>query len=144
MSGYWNLPEKTAETLVEDELRTGDLGYQDEDGFLYIVDRAKDMYRTGGENVYPAEVEKILADHPKVAHVAIVGVPDEKWGESGKAFVVAMDAEAPPTAAELLAFLDGKVARYKPPAHIELLPELPLTATGKVRKVDLKKAYLAT
>ena len=87
MSGYWDMPEETAKTIVDGKLRTGDLGYTDDDGFFYIVDRAKDMYRSGGENVYPAEIEKILAQHPGIENVAIIGVPDEKWGETGKAFI---------------------------------------------------------
>ena len=93
MSGYWNMPEATAKTIVDGVLHTGDLGYMDEEGYFYIVDRVKDMYRSGGENVYPADVEKILITHPKIAHAAIIGVPDEKWGETGMAFIVTEKAE---------------------------------------------------
>lgn len=140
MSGYWNMPEQTAEAIVNGVLHTGDLGYRDEEGFFYIVDRAKDMYRSGGENVYPAEVEKVLIDHPKIANVAIIGVPDEKWGETGMAFIVVEKGEIL-TKEEILAFLDGKVARYKFPRHVKFLDELPMTASGKMKKVELKEKY---
>lgn len=140
MSGYWDMPEKTAETIVNGVLHTGDLGYMDEEGYFYIVDRAKDMYRSGGENVYPAEVEKILADHPKIAHVTIIGVPDEKWGEVGKVFVVPNKGETI-TLEEINTFLEGKVARYKYPKQMQLLEELPMTTTGKIKKVELKEKY---
>lgn len=140
MSGYWDMPEKTAETIVNGVLHTGDLGYMDEDGYFYIVDRAKDMYRSGGENVYPAEVEKILADHPKIALVTIIGVTDEKWGEVGKVFVVPNKGKTI-TLEEIHTFLEGKVARYKYPKQIQLLDKLPMTTTGKIKKVELKEKY---
>ena len=140
MSGYWNQPEKTAEVLTDGVLKTGDLGYVDEEGYFYIVDRAKDMYRSGGENVYPAEVEKILAGHPKISNVAIIGVPDEKWGEAGLAFVVAAPGEKI-TDEEIRAFLKDKVARFKHPKAFEFVEELPLTATMKVKKAALKAKY---
>jgi len=140
MSGYWNMPEKTKETIVKGVLHTGDLGYMDEDGFFYIVDREKDMYRSGGENVYPAEVEKILADHPKVLNISIIGIPDKKWGETGMAFVVLNKGETS-TREELIDFLNGKVSRYKFPTHLKFLDELPMTASGKIKKAELKKMY---
>jgi len=140
MSGYWNLPAETARTLVDGVLYTGDLGTMDEEGYLYVVDRAKDMYRSGGENVYPAEVEKILAGHPKIANVAIIGVPDEKWGETGLALVVPQPGQTL-EADEVLAFLQGKVARFKQPRHVRFLDALPLTATLKVKKAELKAEY---
>ncbi len=140
MNGYWNLPEATAKTLVDGVLYTGDLGYMDEEGYFYIVDRAKDMYRSGGENVYPAEVEKILAGHPKISNVAIIGVPDEKWGETGMAFIVpAQDETIAPE--EVLEFLGGKVAKFKFPRHFKFVKELPMTPTLKVKKSVLKEAY---
>lgn len=138
MKGYWNMPEKTAETIVNGVLHTGDLGYTDEEGYFYIVDRAKDMYRSGGENVYPAEVEKILAGHPKISDVAIIGVPDEKWGETGKAFIVPVKG-ASITREEVDEYLQGKVARFKFPTHIEFMESLPMTSSGKIRKVVLKE-----
>jgi fatty-acyl-CoA synthase len=140
MSGYWNLPEKTAEAIIDGVLRTGDLGYRDEEGYFYIVDRAKDMYRSGGENVYPAEVEKILAGHPKISNAAIIGVPDEKWGESGLAFVVTAEGETV-TEEEIREYLKDKVAKFKHPKTIEFVEDLPLTATMKIKKAQLKKMY---
>jgi fatty-acyl-CoA synthase len=141
MSGYWNLPEKTAEAIRDGVLYTGDLGYVDEEGYFYIVDRAKDMYRSGGENVYPAEVEKILAGHPKISNVAIIGVPDEKWGEAGLAFVVAARGETI-TEGEVREYLKDKVAKFKHPKTIEFVKDLPLTATMKVKKAELKRMYV--
>jgi fatty-acyl-CoA synthase len=140
MSGYWKLPEETARTIVNGVLHTGDLSYRDEDGCFYMGDRAKDMYRSGGENVYPAEIERILADHPKVFNVAIIGVADEKWGETGMALIVVNEGETL-TKGEVLEFLRGKVARYKLPTHLVLVDDLPLTASGRIKKVDLKEKY---
>jgi len=140
MSGYWNRPSETAAAIVNGVLRTGDLGYMDEEGYFYIVDRAKDTYRSGGENVYPAEVEKILSGHPKISNVAIIGVPDDKWGEVGMAFVVPAPNQTL-TEEEVLGFLVGKVARFKYPKTVKFMKELPLTATMKVKKGELKKQY---
>lgn len=139
MSGYWDMPEETAAAIVDGKLHTGDLGYMDADGLLYVTGRAKDMYRSGAENVYPAEVEKILSDHPGIAYVAIVGVPDEKWGETGKAFIVCHEGVRL-TREQVVEFLDGKVARFKFPTHVEFVDSLPLTSWGKVKKVELKRA----
>lgn len=141
MSGYWNNPEETAKTIVNGILHTGDLGYMDEEGYFYIVDRAKDMYRSGGENVYPAEVEKILVNHPKIENAAIVGIADEKWGESGKAFIVCSDGQSI-TKNEIHTYLQGKIAKYKFPSEIELLNELPMTGSGKIRKTVLRERNL--
>ena len=140
MSGYWDLPEETSKVIENGKLHTGDLGYTDEDGFFHIVDRAKDMYRSGGENVFPAEVERVLADHPKIENVAIIGVPDEKWGETGKAFIECVKGEKI-TKEEVLQFLDGKVARYKFPRHIECIDYLPVTSWGKIKKAELKERH---
>jgi fatty-acyl-CoA synthase len=140
MSGYWNKPEMTDQTIVDGVLHTGDLGYYDEDGYFYIVDRAKDMYRSGGENVYPAEIEKILYDHPAIQNVAIIGVPDQKWGETGMAFVV-LEKGASLTKEEMQAFLLGKAAKFKWPAHLEIVEALPMTASGKIKKSELKEKY---
>jgi fatty-acyl-CoA synthase len=138
MSGYWNKPEMTDKAIVDGVLHTGDLGYYDEEGYFYIVDRAKDMYRSGGENVYPAEIEKILYNHPDIENVAIIGVADEKWGETGKAFVVPQKGKTI-TLEQIHQFLDGKAARYKWPRHLDIIDALPMTATGKIKKADLKK-----
>ncbi|HPC47190.1 MAG TPA: long-chain fatty acid--CoA ligase, partial [Deltaproteobacteria bacterium] len=141
MSGYWNMPEETSRTITDGGvLHTGDLGYVDEEGYFYIVDRVKDMYRSGGENVYPAEIEKILCAHPKVSMAAIIGVPDEKWGETGMAFIVPKPGESV-TEKEIYDFLKDKVARYKYPTKIRFMDELPLTATMKVKKAELKARY---
>ncbi len=142
MEGYWNLPEMTAKTLVDGELHTGDLGYMDEEGYFYIVDRAKDMYRSGGENVYPAEIEKILAGHPKISNVAIIGVPDEKWGESGLVFVVPAEGESI-TLEDIGEYLEGKVARFKFPRKMQVMDDLPLTTTMKIKKSELKEQYFS-
>ncbi|MBE0480285.1 MAG: AMP-binding protein [Dehalococcoidia bacterium] len=143
MSGYWNKPEETKKTIVDGVLYTGDLGYVDEEGYFYIVDRAKDMYRSGGENVYPAEVEKILAGHPKIANVAIIGVPDDTWGETGMAFVQPHPGQEI-TADEVLEFLTGKVGKFKYPKHFKFVQELPLTSTMKVKKAELREQYART
>jgi fatty-acyl-CoA synthase len=143
MMKYWNMPERTAETIKNGILFTGDLGYRDDEGYFYIVDRAKDMYRSGGENVYPAEIEKVLADHPRILNVAIIGVPDDKWGETGMAFIVLKEGETL-TKDEILEFLNGKLARFKLPSHIKFIGELPMTTSGKIKKVELKEKYGAT
>jgi fatty-acyl-CoA synthase len=143
MSGYWNLPDTTQKTIVNGVLHTGDLGYVDEEGYFYIVDRAKDMYRSGGENVYPAEVEKILQNHPKIAQVAIIGVNDDKWGETGMAFVIPKQADQVISIEEIRDFLKNKIAGYKHPAKVKMMTEFPLTATMKVRKSELKEKYAA-
>ena len=140
MSGYWNMHDETAATINDGALHTGDLGYMDEEGYYYIVDRAKDMYRSGGENVYPVEVEKVLATHPRISQVAIIGVPDEKWGEVGMGFIVPADNQEIPLS-EIQDFLKGKVARYKFPRTYHFVKELPLTATMKVKKSELKAKY---
>lgn len=140
MSEYWKLPDKTSETIREGVLHTGDYGYMDEDGFFYIVDRAKDMYRTGGENVYPAEAEKVLANHPKIFNVSIIGVPDDKWGETGMAFIIPEEGESL-TNKEVLNYLKEKVARYKFPSHVKFVDSLPMTSSGKIMKVKLKEKY---
>jgi fatty-acyl-CoA synthase len=140
MSGYWDMPEETAAAIENGKLYTGDLGYTDEDGFLYIADRAKDMYRSGAENVYPAEVERVLAEHPKIESVAIIGVPDDRWGETGKAYIVCRNDETL-TPEAILEFLKGRVARFKMPTHFEFIDSLPLTAWGKVKKAELKRPF---
>jgi fatty-acyl-CoA synthase len=126
--------------MMEGVLHTGDLGYMDEEGYFYVVDRAKDMYRSGGENVYPAEIEKILSDHPNIANVAIIGVPDDKWGETGMAFVQLKPGQEM-TGEDILEFLKGKVARFKLPKHVKFVQDLPLTSTTKVKKAELRAQY---
>lgn len=139
--GYWQLPDMTADAIEDDGwLHSGDVARCDDDGYYYIVDRWKDMFISGGENVYPAEVENVLYDHPAVGEVAVIGVPNKKWGEVGKAIVVLAAGETS-TEAELLAFCQGRLARYKIPKSVEFVNELPRNAAGKVRKVELREEY---
>jgi fatty-acyl-CoA synthase len=140
MSGYWNRPDLTAETIREGWLYTGDLARKDEEGYIYIVDRERDMYISGGENVYPAEIEKVLFAHSKILDAAAVGVPDAKWGEVGKAFIVLKPGETM-TEEEALQFLKGKVGKYKIPKYVEFVEELPKTASGKIQKFLLKDRH---
>jgi long-chain acyl-CoA synthetase len=141
MAGYWHQPGQTAAALTGDGwLRTGDLGYLDDDQRIYLVDRAKDMIITGGENVYPAEVEKVLAAHPALAEAAVIGVPDERWGETVKAVVVARPGHTP-DAAGVIAFCRGRLARFKCPTSVDVVDALPHTATGKVVKPVLRERY---
>ncbi|MFI6096311.1 long-chain fatty acid--CoA ligase [Lentzea sp. NPDC051213] len=137
--GYWNDPVATAAAFTDDGwFRTGDIGRLDDDGHLYVVDRVKDMYISGGENVYPAEVENVIADHPDVAEVAVVGVPDARWGEVGRAFVRSRPGSAL-DAAGLREFLLPRLAKYKIPVHVEVVAELPRTGSGKVLKSALRR-----
>lgn len=140
MAGYWNAPEQTATVLHDGWYRTGDAGSLDAEGFLYIRDRFKDMIISGGENVYPAEVESTLLELPGVAEVAVIGVPDPKWGEVGLALVVPTPgASTDPYA--IRTELRERLAGFKVPQHVEFVDELPKTATGKVRKPDLRDRY---
>ncbi|TXK42487.1 long-chain fatty acid--CoA ligase [Nonomuraea sp. C10] len=139
--GYWKRPEETAEVLSDDGwFRSGDIGVADEDGYVRISDRIGDMFISGGENVYPAEVESALYSHPAVAEVAVIGVPDDKWGEVGKALVV-LRAGTGARADELIAHLYGRLARYKIPKHVEFVPELPRNAAGKLLKTRIRALY---
>ena len=122
MVGYWNKPDATAAALVDGWYHTGDLGYQDDDGFVYLVDRAKDMIVSGGENVYSTEVEEALAKHPAVLEVAVFGVPHERWGEAVHAVVVPRDAV---DAATLIAHCRTLIADYKVPKAIDIRTETP-------------------
>jgi len=140
--GYWRNPAATQAAFVPDEgggwLRTGDLATVDEEGYLRIVDRLKDMYISGGENVYPVEVEAAIYTHPAVAECAVIGVPDERWGEVGQAIVV-VRAEHTLTAAELLTHLEPRLARYKLPKQVRFLDELPHNASGKLVKGRIRE-----
>ena len=143
MAGYWNAPEATAAAIVDGWYHSGDAGSVDEDGYLYIRDRYKDMIISGGENVYPAEVESVMLELPEVQEVAVIGVPDPHWGEVGLAVVVpapgaAQDGDA------LRARLRERLAGFKVPKEVRYVTELPKTATGKIRKPDLRHAYVLT
>lgn len=140
-SGYWEMPEETAKTIDEDGwVHTGDIAMRDKDGFYYIIDRKKDMYISGGENVYPVEVEDVIYQHPKVAEVAVIGVPDEKWGEVGKAIIVPKPG-AKITKEEIIEFCTGKLAKYKVPKYIAIVDSLPKSPAGKILKRDLRKEH---
>jgi len=136
MKGYWERPDATAEALRGGWLRTGDAGRLDEDGYVWIVDRLKDMYISGGENVYPAEVEHVLGTHPAVAEAAVLGVADERWGESGLAVVVLRDGEAA-SQEELRAFCLERLAKFKVPARFAFADALPRNPTGKLLKAEI-------
>ncbi|SDL64465.1 long-chain-fatty-acid--CoA ligase [Maricaulis salignorans] len=141
MTGYWNKPEESLEALTPDGwLRTGDAGYIDSEGFLFLTDRVKDMIITGGENVYPIEIEHLIAAHPAVSEVAIVGVPDKKWGETIKA-VVALKPGAHVTEQELIALTRAELASYKCPTSVDFVDSLPRNASGKILKRVIRDAY---
>jgi fatty-acyl-CoA synthase len=142
MRGYWNLPDASAEALRGGWMHTGDAGVLDDEGFLFVQDRTKDMIVSGGENVYPREVEDVLFQHPAVADAAVIGVPDPKWGEAVKAIVVVKGGQSV-AAEELMRFCDGKLAGYKRPRSVEFADELPRNPSGKVLKKDLREKYWA-
>ena len=140
MTGYWNLPDETATTLRDGWLYTGDAGTFDTEGYLYVKDRIKDMIVTGGENVYPAEVEHVLLEHPAVADVAVIGVPDDQWGEAVKACVV-LRGGADVEVADIVAFCRSRIAGFKVPKTIDLMDALPRNASMKVLKTELRDPY---
>jgi len=140
MLGYWNQPEATRRAIRGEWFHTGDAGYLDADGYIYIYDRVKDMIISGGENIYPAEVESALFGHPGVADVAVIGIPDEKWGEAVKAMVVRKPG-ATVTADELIGFARERIAHYKAPRSIDFVDALPRTPTGKILKRELRKPF---
>ena len=142
MKGYWNNPDATAETLRGGWLHTGDMGYIDPAGYLFITDRIKDMVISGGANIYPREADEVIVQHPSVAEVACVGVPDQLWGESVKALVVLRDG-AHATEEEIITFCQERLASYKKPKSVEFLPSLPKNAYGKVLKRELREPYWA-
>jgi fatty-acyl-CoA synthase len=133
-SGYWNRPDETARAFTADGwFRTGDIARQDDDGFVTLVDRRKDMFISGGENVFPVEVEMVLLDHPDVAEAAVIGVTDERWGEAGRAFVVVKPGSMFDPAA-LSTHCAARIARYKVPKEFLAIEALPRTASGKIQK----------
>lgn len=141
MLGYWNLPDATAKTLTGDNwIHTGDAGYLDEDGYLFIHDRVKDMIISGGENVYPAEVESAIYGHPDVLEVAVVGVPDDKWGEAVKAFCVPK-AGATIEPDSVISWARERIAGFKVPKSVDIIPALPRNASGKILRKDLRAPY---
>ena len=143
MQGYLNKPEATAEVITEDGwFRTGDMGKVDAEGYVYVEDRLKDMIISGGENIYSPEIERVLAEHPAVAEVAIIGVPDDRWGETVKG-VVSLKPDTEATEEELIAFCREHLAHYKCPKSVDIIQALPRNPTGKILKRDLRKPYWA-
>jgi acyl-CoA synthetase (AMP-forming)/AMP-acid ligase II len=140
MAGYWKMPEATAATLRDGWLRTGDLATVDEERYIFIMDRLKDMIVSGGENVYPREIEEVLFAHPAVADAACIGVPSERWGEEVKAIVV-LKPDAPATETDLIAFCEGRLAGFKRPRSVEFRSALPKNPSGKVLKRELREPY---
>jgi fatty-acyl-CoA synthase len=140
MKGYWNRPDATAEVIVDGWFHTGDIGIRDKDGFFFIVDRKKDMIISGGENVYPAEVEDTLYTHPAVKEVAVIGVEHPRWGETVRAVVVVKE-DATLTEVELIEFTQDKLARYKQPKSVMFTDALPRNPAGKVIKFELREKY---
>jgi acyl-CoA synthetase (AMP-forming)/AMP-acid ligase II len=139
MSGYLNRPEATADTITADDwVRTGDIGHLDADGYLYIEDRLRDMIITGGENVYGPEVENVLIEHPAIADAAVIGIPDDFWGESVKAIVVATTEVEP---ADIIEFCRQRLAGYKCPRTVDFVESLPRNASGKILKAQLRQPY---
>jgi long-chain acyl-CoA synthetase len=136
-NGYWGRPRETAEAYRDGWVTVGDLARRDAEGYLYIVDRLKDMVISGGVNIYPREVEEVIFQHPGVQEAAVIGVPDDKWGEVLKAYIV-LRAGAALGAGELLAFLEPKIARMKLPKHVEFIDQIPRNANGKVLKTVLR------
>lgn len=139
MLEYWNRPDATAETIVDGWLRTGDIAVMDEDGFIFIQDRIKDMIISGGENVYPAEIEGVLATHPEVVDAAVIGQPSEKWGESPFAIVVRQGDSLSPE--DVLAYCSKRLARYKQPTRVEFVEQIPRNPSGKILKRILREQF---
>src|SRR5246500_4819471 len=137
--GYWNRPKETAEVFVGDRFLTGDIGYVDEDGYFFLVDRKKDMIISGGFNVYPQMIEQAIYTHPSVHEVIVIGTPDDYRGEAAKAFIKLRDGARPFTLDELRAFLTGKLGKHELPTQVEFVAELPRTAVGKLSRHELRK-----
>jgi acyl-CoA synthetase (AMP-forming)/AMP-acid ligase II len=140
MAGYWEREEATAQALRGGWFHTGDAGYLDADGFIFLKDRIKDVIISGGENVYPAEIEAVLMSHPEILECAVIGVPDPKWGETVKAVVVTR-AGATLTEAVLIAWTREKIAGFKRPTSVDFIDALPRNASGKLLKRTLREPY---
>jgi len=142
MAGYWNRPDDTAAVVRDGWFHTGDAGTMDAEGFIYIKDRIKDMIVSGGENIYPAELEGVLAGHPAVADVAVIGVPDARWGETVKAIVVRKPG-AELGADELIEWSRDKLAGFKRPHSVDFVEAIPRNPSGKILKRQLREPYWA-
>jgi fatty-acyl-CoA synthase len=140
MRCYWNLPDATAETLADGWLHTGDAGRLDSEGFLYVCDRVKDMIISGGENIYPREIEDVIYQIPAVAEAAVIGIPDDRWGETVKA-VVAIRPDQSLSEQSVISWCRQHLAGYKTPSSVDFVDELPRNATGKVLKATLREPY---
>jgi acyl-CoA synthetase (AMP-forming)/AMP-acid ligase II len=140
MLGYWQNPKETEKTLVRDWILTGDAGYRDEDGFIYVCDRVKDMIIAAGENIYPAEIENVLRSHPDIRDVAVIGVPDDLWGEAVKAFVV-LRSGASLRVRDVMVHVRLHLAEFKVPSSVDFVDELPRNAAGKLLKNKLREPY---
>jgi long-chain acyl-CoA synthetase len=137
--GYWNRPLETAESFVGDRFLTGDIGYVDDDGYFFLVDRKKDMIISGGFNVYPQMIEQAIYTHPAVQEVIVIGIPDDYRGEAAKAFIKLRDGSAPFSIDELRTFLTGKLGKHELPTAVEFVDELPRTPVGKLSRHELRK-----
>jgi acyl-CoA synthetase (AMP-forming)/AMP-acid ligase II len=140
MKGYWRNPETTTETLRNGWLHTGDVGYMDEGGYVFIMDRSKDMIISGGENIYPREIEEVIIQHPAVREVAVIGIPDPQWGEAIKAIIALFPGKSV-TEEELIAFCKDNIASYKKPKSVDFVDELPKNNYGKILKRELRAQY---
>jgi acyl-CoA synthetase (AMP-forming)/AMP-acid ligase II len=140
MRGYWARKDATAEALRGGWLHTGDVGSMDEHGYVYILDRSKDMIISGGENIYPREIEEVLAQHPGIAEACVIGVPDDMWGEAVKALVV-LKPEVRISTEEVIAFVGTRIAGYKKPKSVEFVPELAKNAYGKMLRREVRSRY---
>jgi acyl-CoA synthetase (AMP-forming)/AMP-acid ligase II len=140
MKGYWNKPDATAASIPEGWMRTGDAAYMDEDGYVFIYDRVKDMIVTGAENVYPAEVENALFGHPAIADAAVIGIPNDTWGEAVKAIVV-LKPGASPDAADIIAWTRHRIANFKAPKSVDFVDAIPRNLSGKILRRELREPY---
>jgi len=139
--GYWNNPQATAEAFAGGWFHSGDLCRMDDEGYLYVVDRKKDMIISGAENIYSAEVEAVIDAHPKVAEVAVIGVPHPRWVETPVAVIVPVDRDDPPSEEEIIAHCRAHLASYKKPSRVEIVDALPRNASGKVLKTELRARF---
>jgi fatty-acyl-CoA synthase len=143
MLGYWNQQDKTDEVLEDGWMHTGDIAVMDDDGYVQVTGRIKDMVIRGGENIYPREIEEFLYTHPDVVDAQVIGVPDEKYGEELCAWIRMKDGAEPLDADKVRDFATGKLAHYKIPRYVKIVDEFPMTVTGKVRKVEMREKTVA-
>ncbi len=140
MKGYWNMPDETAGAMRGGWMHTGDAGTLDDEGYVYVQDRVKDMIVTGGENVYPRMVEDVLFKHPAIADAAVIGVPDDRWGEAVKAVVLLREGTSA-TEEEIIEFCRGEMGGFQRPRSVDFVSSLPRNASGKILKRELREPY---